>query len=137
MGFHDKLVERFAKTPNKLFMLDGIGAVVSALFLGMILPNTENIFGFPKSVLYLLSGFPICFAFYDLFAYYLLNDKYHLFLRFIASANIAYCIISIGVAFNHQDKILIPGWLYLIGEIIIVTLLVSIELKTAKKLVSA
>lgn len=136
MGFQEKLVERFTQSPKYLFLVDGIGAAVSAVLLGLVLVRFESFFGIPINVLYLLAAIPCFFAFYDLLGYLGLF-KNQMFIRLIALANIAYCILSLGLAFNHIDKLLIPGWLYLIGEILIVTLLASIELKTAKKLASS
>ncbi len=136
MSFQDKLVDRFIQSPKHLFLVDGIGAAVSAILLGLVLTRFESFFGIPINVLYLLAAIPCFFAFYDLLGYIGLF-KNQMFIRLIAFANIAYCLLSLGLAFSHIDKLLIPGWLYLIGEILIVTLLASIELKTAKKLVSA
>jgi hypothetical protein len=45
-------------TPNskKIFLIDGIGALLSAVFLGVILVKFEESFRMPRTILYLLSS---------------------------------------------------------------------------------
>ena len=41
--------------PKKLFLIDSLGALISAVMLGLVLTRFEHIFGMPQNVLYFLS----------------------------------------------------------------------------------
>jgi len=119
-------------TPKQLFLIDAGGALLSAFLLGVVLVRLEHFFGIPRTVLYLLAAIPCFFAFYDLLCYFLAKQKTARLLQAIAYANILYCCLSIGLAVFHAQSITIFGWLYILGEVLIVVLLARLELKTAK-----
>lgn len=121
-------------TPKQLFLIDAVGALLSAFLLGIVLVKLESFFGIPRSALYLLAAIPCFFALYDLLCYILARQKTAGLLRGIAYANILYCCLSIGLAFYHVASITIFGWLYILGEILIVVFLARLELKTANKI---
>ena len=121
-----------SKHPKKLFMVDGIGAVLSAFLLGIVLVELESIFGIPLPTLYFLAVLPILLAVYDFFCYRIKSENISPFLKAIAIMNIAYSIISIGLAIYHFQKITYFGWSYLVIEVLIVITLATIELKVAR-----
>lgn len=127
---------RIKSNPKILFLIDGIGALLSAFLLGVVLVRFESFFGIPPNVLYLLAAIPCFFAIYDFFCYYQAKDKMALYLRIIAFANISYCILSVMMAGLHRETISIWGWGYIVGEIIIVLLLAAIEIRTANSNIS-
>jgi drug/metabolite transporter (DMT)-like permease len=118
--------------PKKLFLIDGFGAIVSAILLGIVLVKLQSIFGIPKSTLYFLASIPCFFAFYDFYCYYKIDKKVALFLKGIAIANLIYCCLSVGLAIYHIEEITKLGWIYILTEILIVCGLAFIELKVAK-----
>lgn len=126
------IIERFKTNPKKLLIIDGVGAIISAFLLGVVLVIFENIFGIPKQTLYILASLPVLFAIYDLYAFKQENNKIYMFIKNIALLNILYCFISIGFAFYHIETIKFFGWIYIIVEIFIVAILASIELKISR-----
>jgi hypothetical protein len=46
--------------PNRVFLVDAIGALLTAFFLFSILAQFESFFGMPSKILYLLSGIAFC-----------------------------------------------------------------------------
>ncbi|MEQ9405678.1 MAG: hypothetical protein RIM99_18960 [Cyclobacteriaceae bacterium] len=118
--------------PKKLFIIDGLGAILSAFLLGVVLVKYESVFGIPSQTLYLLATMPVFFAIYDLYSYIRGNEHADRHLRIIAIVNLLYCCLSIGFAFYHFDTITILGWSYILAEIVIVVVLAIVELKTAK-----
>lgn len=129
-----KFLQWIESKPKNLFLIDGVGALVSAFFLGVILVRFEWFFGIPASILYYLAILPVFFAIYDFFSYQKDNQQIAPYLRGIAILNLLYCCLSIGLTIYHQETITIWGWLYILNEIIIIVSLVIFELKTAKKL---
>jgi hypothetical protein len=53
-------------SPKNLFLLDSLGALLSAILLGVILVSFENAFGMPQKTLYTLSYTAIIFSIYSL-----------------------------------------------------------------------
>lgn len=51
-----KILEWGNANPKKLFQIDGLGAILSAILLGIILVRFERFFGIPVSTLYFLAS---------------------------------------------------------------------------------
>ena len=119
------------KNLKKLFLLDGIGATISAFLLGVVLVKLEALFGIPKTTLFLLASLPCFFAIYDFYCYFKVEKNLGKFLKGIAIVNILYCYLSIILATYHYQEITYLGWAYIIIEIIIVLILAVVELKVA------
>lgn len=118
---------------KKLFLIDGIGALVSAFLLGVVLVQFEAYFGIPTSTLYILAALPCVFAIYDFYCFFALKENLANHLKRIAVVNILYCFLSIGFAIYHSSEIKNLGWAYIILEVIIVLALAMFELKTANQ----
>ena len=129
-----RITSKLSVKPNLLFLVDGLGALVSVVLLGVVLVKLEFIFGIPAKALYLLASIPCLFAFYDFYCYKLAKQKYATFLKGIAIANLSYCCISIAITTYHYKTITLYGWSYILIELIIVFFLAQIELNTAKAL---
>ena len=120
--------------PKRIFLIDGLGAILSAILLGVVLVRLERIFGIPSSTLYFLAIPPIFFAIYDFLSYRRDTINIGLFLKGIAIMNLLYCCLSIGFAFYHKNTITILGWTYILVEVSIVITLAIIELRIANQL---
>ena len=125
---------KFELEPKRLFLIDGLGAILTAVLLGVVLVRFERFFGIPSSILYFLAIPPIFFAIYDFLSYKKDNIKIGQFLKGIAIMNLLYCCLSIGFAFYHTKTITILGWTYILIEISIVITLSIIELRIANRL---
>ncbi len=131
-----QVLHKIRLNPQKLFLIDGLGALISAFLLGVVLAQLENIFGLPQSTLYFLASIPLVFFIYDLYCYLNVKKDIGLFLKIIAVSNLIYCFISIALAFYHYHEITYWGWTYVALEIIIIIVLVYTEYTTAIKLSS-
>lgn len=131
------IIERIIKwgntNPKKLFRIDGLGAIISTIVLGIVLVKLEYLFGIPKPTLYFLASLPCLFAIYDFYCYYKIDNNLGKFLKLIAITNFMYCCLSIGLALYHRKDISNLGWIYILIEIAIVSGLALIELKVAKR----
>ncbi len=118
--------------PKVLFLADGIGGLVTAFFLGIILARYENVFGMPRKVLYPLSLIACVYAVYSLCCFlYLKNDWRH-YLKTIAIANLIYVCLSAGLVIYFYPGITILGVSYFLLEILVISTLVFIEFKTVR-----
>jgi hypothetical protein len=119
--------------PKTFFIIDGLGALLSAFLLGIVLVQFESLFGMPKETLYFLAFLPCLFALYDLVCYLKVKKNELLFLRGIAMANLFYCCLSVGFVVHDYAQLTNLGLAYFILELIIVLILGSIQLKTSLK----
>lgn len=129
-----KLLKNVILNPKKLFLIDGLGAFLSAFLLGVVLVKFESTIGIPPSSLYFLTVFPLIFTMYDFYCYRKNHNNLRCFLKGIAVVNLLYFCLSIGVAFLHRKTITNLGWIYIIVEVFIITILSNFELKVAKQL---
>lgn len=113
---------------KKLFLVDGVGALLSAILL-WVLAQFENMLGLPSKVLYVLSVIPCFFAIYSIFCFVKKIENWRLFMKIIAVANILYSCLTISLMAVFYQKITVLGLLYFVFEIIIILFLASIEWK--------
>lgn len=113
----DQLVNWAIANPRKLFLIDGLGALLSAFLLGVVLVELEAFFGIPRATLYFLALLPCLFAIYDVYCYRKMDEDIRPFLWGIGIMNISYCLLSIGLAIYHYQSITYFGWAYIRGYV--------------------
>jgi len=129
-----KLIKNSEQNPKILFIIDGLGAAITAFCLGIVLVKFEWFFGIPSKVLYALAIIPIFYVLYDFYSYRKPISQVGTYLKGIAILNLLYCILSFGLGLMHSESMTIWAWIYIINEIIIIVSLSMIELRTANKL---
>ena len=120
--------------PKKLFLIDGLGAIVSAFFLGVILTKYEPSFGMPKTALYFLALIACFFTVYSISCCFLVVKNYRPYLNGIAIANLSYCCITIALVLYFYQKLTILGWTYFVLELIVLGVLTRLEGKAIAQL---
>jgi hypothetical protein len=116
---------------RKLFLIDGFGAVLSAILLGLVLTSFKPWFGMPVNVLYILASLAALFALYS-FSCFLLNPRnWKLFLKVIAFTNLTYCCLTLSLVYLYFADLTSLGVAYFLLEIIIIAVLSATELKIA------
>lgn len=118
-------------SPHRLFLLDGLGALLTAVMLFFVLARFEDFFGMPIAVLKPLAAAAVVFAVYSLTCHRFLKQNPKPFLLAIATANALYCITTVVLMQRHADRLTAFGFAYFIGEIIIIGFLVFLEYKAA------
>ena len=119
--------------PKKLFLIDSLGAFLSAFLLGVVLVRLERSFGMPRNVLYFLSISACMLGTYSFICHVLLKEHWKPYLQIIASANLLYCCLTIGLVLYWNKALTNLGLLYFLSEIGVVITLAIVELKTASK----
>lgn len=125
------LVERLKRTPRTLFIVDGVGALVTALLVGVVLPTLREHIGMPRPVLRALALTAAVFAAYSLTCAATGPTRWPRYLRTIAVANAMYCVVTAGCLFYFRARLAVGDWIYFVGEIVVVGTLVALELRTA------
>ncbi len=116
-----------------MLLLDGLGALLTLLFLIGILVPFEAYFGMPKNVLYSLAIVAGLFAIYSLGSYFFLKKNWSPFLRGIAVANLLYCVATLGLVVYHFEKLTVLGVGYFLLEMVIIVVLVVVELRVSSR----
>lgn len=120
------------KMQSKIFLIDAIGAAISVLFLYLIY-RFEHLFGMPQNVVTVFIGIALVFCMYSSTIYLVKPKKWRQFLTIIAVLNISYCLFTTYHVFQNLDTITSLGYVYFIGEIIIILGLATYEFLLAKR----
>lgn len=81
--------------PRTVFLLDGLGAVVSATCLGLILPRIQPRVGMPSPIIHTLALVAAFLASYSLACCAFADCTNPRWLRLIISFNLAYCLLTL------------------------------------------
>lgn len=119
------------QNPHKLFLLDGLGAVLSVTSLGLLLPYFNEYIGMPKQTLYALAVPAVFFGVYSLTCYLIRVKNWRSFLRGIAVANLLYCGVTVCLMFSHFRALTGWGLAYFMGEVVVILVIVFWELRAA------
>lgn len=110
-----------------MFLIDGLGAMVTAILLSQVLARFETVFGMPRDILWILAGAAICFAVYSISCHLFLKENEKPYLRGIAIANLLYCLTTLVLVIYLRESLTYLGIAYFIGEMIIILILVRWE----------
>lgn len=114
-----------------LLLVDGIGALISAALLGLVLTTWEPAFGMPARILVPLAMVAAIFAVYSLAGY--LADRGPAWLLGIALANTVYCGVTLALVVALRDSLTWLGIAYFAGEILLILGLVAAEVAVARR----
>jgi hypothetical protein len=114
--------------PRTVFLIDAVGALISVLLLGVILPAFETIVGMPYRVLYLLAGLAGVLFLLSTICFVFAGRKWKLFLVLVALGNIFYCFLTGAAIVWFQSDLTNIGLVYFIAEIAVILSLASLEL---------
>ncbi len=120
--------------PKTIFLIDGLGAILSAFLLGVVLIHYQELIGMPEKVLYFLAFIPCLFIIYSFSCFFFLRDNWRSYLKYIALANFLYCILSIAMMMVHRDSLTTLGYTYFVIEIIVVLIVVGVEYQVYKNM---
>lgn len=120
-------------TPRKLFLLDSLGGLLSALLLGVVLARFETTFGVPQKVLYFLSFLAGAYALSSLVSYWRIKEKWKPYMKGIAIANLLYCGLTISLVIYNRQTLTEWGAIYFLLEAVVIVSLAVTELKTVAR----
>jgi hypothetical protein len=117
-----------------IFLLDGIGALVSLVSLGVVLPAFQERIGMPGNVLYFLASLALVCALYSLSRYRLADLTNPFWLRGIIGLNLGYCVVSLYLIIKYFQLLTSLGLAYFLLEKLVVLAIVGFEVKMLKRL---
>lgn len=129
------IINSFVKKPNTLFLVDSIGAFISAFCLLIISRCYSDYFGINHSAFQLLAILPIVFCIYSTCCFLFVKRSFKPFIQIIALANLLYCIITLILLGTLFSEITILGLSYFVVELTIIALIISIEYKVSRNII--
>jgi hypothetical protein len=126
-------MNQWTLNPKKLFLLDGLGACLTAFLLGIVLTAFNEYFGMPQKTLNVLALIALGFAFYSFFCFFFIGSTWRFFLKIIAAANLLYCCLTTVLVIYFYPQLTVFGVIYFLLEIVVVCGLVFVELRWANK----
>lgn len=123
----------FSLSPKRLFLIDSLGAVITALSLGATLPYFQSYIGMPTHILYSLACIAGVFAVYSLTSHFRLPSNWRIFLKIIAVANFLYCGLTLGLVLYFWQQLTWVGVSYFLLEMMVIVVLATVELRVAHR----
>ncbi|TDW49079.1 hypothetical protein EV144_103605 [Flavobacterium sp. 270] len=120
---------KFLTKTKNIFLLDSFGALLTTILLYFILRNFNTFFGLSKDVFKYLSLLALIFFIYSISSYFFVKQNWKSFLKIICTANILYCVLTLGVIIYYRQSISIFGIIYFLAEILVIIALVLLEVK--------
>jgi len=102
--------------PRYIFLIDALGALMTASILGLVLPLVNDLFLLDIQIFYLLAAYVVLLFFYSFSVYLIKPSNWVPLLRLIAIANAAYCFFTFAIIFIVSPTISTLGMIYFIGE---------------------
>jgi len=116
---------------KKVFLIDSLGALLSAFLLGIVLVEFEIIFGMPRNAFYILSIAACLLMAYSFLGYLFVVKNESFYLKIIARVNLLYCCLILALMAYYYKKITFFGLIYFLAEITIIIILANLEFKIA------
>jgi hypothetical protein len=120
-----------ALSHRNIFLIDGLGAILSAFMLSVVLTYFESLFGMPHEVLKPLAVVACIFSMYSLTCHFNAFSNWQPLLKLIAISNTIFCLVSIGFVVYYFEKLTSIGICYFVLEVIVVGMLVFTEFRIA------
>jgi hypothetical protein len=114
---------------QRIFLIDGFGALVSVIILAVLLPAYQALIGMPAHILYLLSLAPAAYFIYDAYCFFRVDHRNPKWLRTIILANSLYCCTTALLVVGYFSEMTIWGVTYFIGELCVILGLVVYQTK--------
>jgi phosphatidylserine synthase len=115
-----------------VFLIDGLGALLTALCTFLLMQYFRDKVGLPYEVLRILTLTAVAFAAYSLTCHIVFKGPQKTFLHIIMVANVVYAIITLVLLLIYKDRVQPLGLIYFIGEVLIITGLVFWEFRVAQ-----
>lgn len=125
------MVNKLTMSPKRLFLIDGLGALLTSISLLAVLRPLEHLFGMPEQTLVMLSIPAVLFAIYSGCCFLFVGIGWRSFLRVIAVANLLYCCVTAGLIVTCYAQLTPLGVAYFVVEIVVVSVLAVIEYRAS------
>lgn len=127
------MLNQITNNPKQIFLIDSIGALLTASILFSMAIGYPGFLGMPAHILFLLAAIAVTFAVYSFCCFQFLPVYWRPYLKAIMLANTMYCILTAVLVYTFRHNITSWGLLYFTGEILVILVLVFFENKLLRK----
>lgn len=124
-------------SPKQVFFTDGMGGLLTATMLGLVLPAFHQHIGLPIGTLRVLGLAGLGYAAYSLSCFHFLRGHPAPYLRFIILANLLYCFVTAIVVAMHRGTVTALGLAYFVAEVLVILAVASLEIRVLRRLPEA
>jgi len=125
-------IKNFTSDPRRMFLIDALGATVSAGMLGLVLVHFQEYIGMPLTALKFLSGVALVIALFSWGCYLRYKSLGKSLLKAIGPINLFYCLLSACFVIFYLREMTSIGYWYFVIEILIIAMIAVIEIKVAR-----
>jgi hypothetical protein len=122
-----QIINKLVLNPKDLFLFDGLGALMTSFFLGVILSSFGGLSGMPSEILFFLSITALIYFAYSVCCFFFISDNWRPFLKTICIANVFYCCLTIILVIHFYQQLTVFGIAYFLLETLLICALVFIE----------
>lgn len=119
-----------------VFLVDGTGATLSAIFLFGFLRSFPRFFGMPGEIITPLALAAACLAVYAFSCYLFAQQNLRGLLIPLLIANAIYALVTVVLVFKNYSLLTGWGFTYFTGELILIAVLVCLEIKNVRRMSS-
>lgn len=131
----NRQMQFFLRKPEVLCFIDAVGALLTAIFLYVILRNFQQVGMLIQVFDYLILAALLLF-FFSGANFLLVKKRYKYYFGIVGVANLIYCIVTACLVYSYFDQLAILSKWYFILEIIIVCMLAYVELGVSFKMIN-
>jgi hypothetical protein len=121
----------FIASPRRLLLADALGAMLTVALTVGVLARWTHLFGMPAEALHQLAMAGSVFAMYSFSCCLFVRRSAAPFLRIIALANMGYCVATMVLCVVYRAQITSLGWVYFVGECLVIVALAAVEMRVA------
>lgn len=129
-----KNVTYFISYPRRLFLADGLGALLTVVLTLGVLARWTHWFGMPAEALYKLAIAGSVLVLYSFGCGLFIRRGFSPCLRVIAFANVGYAFATLVLCVVYRGEVTPLGWAYFIGECLVLMAVAGAEWKVAAAL---
>ena len=127
------MLNQVTNKPKQIFLLDSMGALLTASILFSIAIAFPTFLGMPAHILFMLAAIAFTFAVYSFRCFYFISTNWRRYLMAIMIANATYVVATGGLVYHFYNSITLWGLFYFIAEIVVILLLLVLEYKVLTK----
>ncbi|RAJ06776.1 hypothetical protein LX64_01903 [Chitinophaga skermanii] len=130
------IIQTFVQQPRKLFILDAIGALLTAVLLVLFGMYFHRFIGLPVHILQGLSLVAIAICIYSGICSICLRDHWRGFIKAMIIGNLAYCGLTAWIVAYYIGDLTGWGLVYFMGEIGVIGMLVWLEVRVMREVIA-
>lgn len=112
-----------------LFIIDGFGALLSAVAVGIVLPKNPEMMGMPAAILQRVALVPAAFVIYDLVVLLFQNNSLLSYLHVKAYLTLSYGLLTLVLAFLYISTFTFIGWILMGMQLAMIVSIAVYEIK--------